>query len=767
MSWKKDGERRTERDGTTPQSTRREYLGGVGGVAFGGFASREDLVEFGNGTRPATAATSSLPPDSPIGGGDTYDDTFTSADATVVVSTLGELDSALASAGSGDVVFVDGDATIDASSVTGTGELRIPSGVTLASNRGVDGAPGGRIKTDTIDYEAVLHAEGGARVTGIRINGPEWEWRDYSTPVVSGVVVEGPNCEFDNVEMWGFNHAAIKLGHSAHVHHSHVHHNPMSGLGYGIMCNGDDDGTLVEYNHFVFNRHCVANNGNAGYEVRYNYFGGEETPSYQVGTHGPGGTTLSIHHNTFVPTLHMGQHGPNDPDSHVTIRGVPDGVADIHHNWFYNPKEPMAPPPEKDRAVLQIDDLDNWDHATEWRNVTFSNNHYGSDEPDDPDVGAPVGDGGGGGTPQGAYEDFERSSPLAEYGGADGLYGVTTSTVYEGTQALINDSGSYGSAVSTAGLGTYPSRGDEVVYRFSNAADDNFVAFHLFAQSETDSPDGYSVGISNSGAWRMWVQENGSLSRIASEDLPTADQIDGWYRAEVWTDDTTVYADLYDDATDDLLASIQADDATFSAGGIGFRSAGNGEVWDYATRTAVEDFERSSPLAEYGGADGLYGVTTSTVYEGDQALINDSGSYGSAVSTSGLDRYPSRGDEVVYRFSNAADDNFVGFHLFAQSESDSPDGYSVGISNSGAWRMWVQEGGSLSRIASQDLPSADQIDGWYRAEVRTDSTTVYADLYDDANDDLLASIQADDATFSAGGIGFRSAGNGEVWDDVR
>ncbi len=390
----------------------------------------------------------------------------------------------------------------------------------------------------------------------------------------------------------------------------------------------------------------------------------------------------------------------------------------------------------------------------------------------DPDDGSGGGGGGGGGSGPGVIEDFEGSDPLAEYGARDHLFGVTTSTVYEGGQALINDSGSYGSLVSTSGLDRYPSRGDRVRYYFDNAGDDNFVAFHLFAQSETNRPEGYAIGISNTGAWRMWRNDGDDAPVIANQDLPASEQIDGWYRAEVWTDDTTVYADLYDDSTDTLLASIQADDTTYSSGGIGFRSAGNGEVWDYAIRgddsapPVVEDFERSNPLVEYGARDDLFGVTTSTVYGGERALVNDSGSYGSLVSTSGLGEYPDRGDRIEYYFNNASDDNFVAFHLFAQSETNRPEGYAIGISNAGAWRMWRNDGDDAPVIANQDLPASDQISGWYRAEVWTDSTTVYADLYDDSNDNLLASIQADDTTYSSGGIGFRSTGNGEVWDYV-
>ncbi|MFC7138434.1 right-handed parallel beta-helix repeat-containing protein [Halosimplex aquaticum] len=313
-----------------------------------------------------------------LGGGEGYANTVPRSEADVVVSTLDELMDAFDSASSGDVVYVAGDATIDASSVTGTDNLVVPAGVTLASDRGIDGAPGGRIKTDVIDYSHMMSAERNARVTGVRITGPGWEYVEYSKPVSSGLTVDGSGVEIDNVEVYGFSHAGIKLNASAHVHHSHIHHNSMDGLGYGIMCYGGQD-TLVEYNRFNYNRHCVANEGTAGYEVRYNHFGGK-TIAYQVGTHRPGGTTLSIHHNTFVPTKHL--NDGVDPSCHVTIRGVPDDVADIHHNWFHNPKEPLdSPDMWTNEAIVQA-------HVDEWSNVEYGNNHYGSDEPSS-DIGCP------------------------------------------------------------------------------------------------------------------------------------------------------------------------------------------------------------------------------------------------------------------------------------------------------------------------------------------------------------------------------------------
>ena len=361
-------------------------------------------------------------------------------------------------------------------------------------------------------------------------------------------------------------------------------------------------------------------------------------------------------------------------------------------------------------------------------------------------------------------DNFERSDPIDEYGGETGLFDVETSTVYAGDQALTNDSGSFGGINSTSGLGNYPSRGDEVHVHFQNASDENFVAFNLFSQSETDNPDRYSVGISGvSGDFVLWRTEDGDVDTLDS-DAPSS-YTSGWYRAEISTYSSTVSADLYDDSDDTLLASVSASDSTFSSGGIGFRSAGNGEIFDDVVRPPIDDFERSNPLSEYGGETGLFSTTSSPVYEGSQALTNDSGSFGGINSTSGLTNYPTRGDEVHYFVNNAGTDNFVAVNLFSQSAADDPERYSAGISGvSGEWTLWKQEDGTLDTLASE-APS-QQISDWYRVEMRTDSSTVYADLYDDSTDDLLASIQASDTTFSSGGIGFRSGGNGEVWDYV-
>ncbi len=340
--------------------------------SFGPVVDHADVLIDGEVVDMSDYETQSTSP--LVGGGDGYSGTIPESEADFVVSTRGEFERALADASSGDVVYVDGNATID----VGAQELTVPSGVTLASDRGIDGSDGGEITVDVVYGEGPLQIRDDVRVTGVRVTGPNPEYIEYRRPVHSGITVKGTDCEIDNVEISGFTYCGVKLQEAAYVHHSHIHSNAMGGLGYGICCNGTGGHTLVEYNRFNLNRHSVANRGEAGYTVRYNHFD-EDAVAYQVGTHRPGGTTLEIHHNTFVPTLHL--NSGEDPESHVSIRGVPEDVADIHHNWFYSPVEPD--PGRGTESVIQPHVED------EFQNVELSDNHYGSDEPPSDDIGCP------------------------------------------------------------------------------------------------------------------------------------------------------------------------------------------------------------------------------------------------------------------------------------------------------------------------------------------------------------------------------------------
>jgi len=307
-----------------------------------------------------------------IGGGEGYENTVAPEQADVTVGTRSELESALSGASSGDVVYVAGDATID----MGGAEWSIPDGVTLASDRGIDGAPGGHLQTTDLPWPMFV-VGANARVTGLRVSGQYEEYADLTDgPVSIGLQAAGSGVEIDNCEVFGFSHAAIRPYTDTHVHHNDVHHNPMDGLGYGVSVTRGEP--LIEYNYFNYNRHSVAGAGGCGYTVRYNHFG-PETVDHVIDQHEPGGTTMAVHHNTVEAVTHVQNDGATEA---VAIRGTPDDVADVHHNWFYNPTEPKSSPAGWDgSAITQV-------NTGSWQNVEYEANHYGSEEPPE-DVGCP------------------------------------------------------------------------------------------------------------------------------------------------------------------------------------------------------------------------------------------------------------------------------------------------------------------------------------------------------------------------------------------
>ena len=110
----------------------------------------------------------------PIGGAEGYDLIVT--DGHHRVSTIDELLEALSAAQPGEVVFVDPAAELDFTALVYAEELilQVPEGVTLASNRGQDGAPGALLCSDAFQTRPLLRAEGpNVRISGLRVRGPD------------------------------------------------------------------------------------------------------------------------------------------------------------------------------------------------------------------------------------------------------------------------------------------------------------------------------------------------------------------------------------------------------------------------------------------------------------------------------------------------------------------------------------------------------------------------------------------------------------------
>ena len=307
-----------------------------------------------------------------IGGGEGYENTVSESEADVVVATRAELVDALSSASAGDVVYVDGTATIDA----GKGDFRVPDGVTLASDRGIDGAAGGAIEFTTRLWPQMTVGSD-ARVTGLRVAGLDFEYEALTRPRNIGILTKGSGVEIDNCEVAGFRGAAVSVSGDDHVHHCSIHDNQMDGLGYGVRCTGGTP--TVEYCRLDRNRHSVMSSGSGGYTFRYNVVG--DTPwGIPIDIHAPGSGDYEVHHNTVRAATWPADHASRDYGGDelmpaMQIRGEPDSCA-VHDNWFYNPEAPTRPADGYGSEALVKADPE------EWVATTWDGNHYGTDEPD-------------------------------------------------------------------------------------------------------------------------------------------------------------------------------------------------------------------------------------------------------------------------------------------------------------------------------------------------------------------------------------------------
>ena len=287
----------------------------------------------------------------PIGGGIGYANLVEPTQDPV--TSLDALSDALKNARPGDIVYLHGKAKIDCTIRVHVENmvLEIPEEVTLASNRGEDGAKGGMIFSNSFATRPLIRAMGpNVRIAGLRLGGPnpdpclEHHHRSfaerrghqyyYKFPVSDGISCDQFKLEIDNCEIGGWSHAAINLqaGSNHHIHHNFIHHNQYNGLGYGI-CH-DRSFSLIEYNLFNYNRHSIAGTGrpDSGYEARHN-IEIKHSLSHCFDMHGGrdrqdntniASTWLKIHHNTFWC-----------PETAIVIRGKPEQGCEIHNNWFY------------------------------------------------------------------------------------------------------------------------------------------------------------------------------------------------------------------------------------------------------------------------------------------------------------------------------------------------------------------------------------------------------------------------------------------------
>ncbi|MCD6359630.1 MAG: hypothetical protein J7M38_02125, partial [Armatimonadetes bacterium] len=287
------------------------------------------------------------------------------------VRTVEELVAALAKAQPGEVVYIPDETEIDLTTLIYIDGLviEIPEGVTLAGDRGHEGSRGALLVSDALATRVMIRVNGpDVRVTGLRIQGPNPKrylahhrrafgkgglGSDYyyKFPTQHGIFTTYDNLEVNNCDISGFGHSGVDLngGEGHHVHHCYIHHCQYNGLGYGICHNRSS--SLIECNLFDFNRHSIAGTGRPGcsYIARNNVELGTSL-SHCFDMHGGkdrgdgtmiAGTHIEIYNNTF-----------RAPQRAIAIRGIPDDICDVHHNWFVTHAGPETAVRASERTVV-------------------------------------------------------------------------------------------------------------------------------------------------------------------------------------------------------------------------------------------------------------------------------------------------------------------------------------------------------------------------------------------------------------------------------
>lgn len=195
-------------------------------------------------------------------------------------------------------------------------------------------------------------------------------------------------------------------------------------------------------------------------------------------------------------------------------------------------------------------------------------------------------------SPTAVIDDFERST-LDHYTGETADFSLVdestvTPNAINGTRLLQDVAG--GEINSTAGLDNYFAKGESaIVYIYGENLVTNAKAAYTFWGSSDTTLDGYALNVRehSSANIRLIEWTSGGSSILGTANPALTDDI--WYRLEiVWDDgtlggaDNDLTVDVYEHATDTLIATVTGNDSTHATNtGIGFRGQQAGWFWDY------------------------------------------------------------------------------------------------------------------------------------------------------------------------------------------
>lgn len=215
---------------------------------------------------------------------------------TKPVTTEKDFLDVLAYANRGDIIYLPGDKVFNFS---GHKMIKIPGGVTIYSDRGVNRSGGALIYSDSLATNPLFITDGDdIKLVGIRFRGPDGDiinsrlnsltkdlnekerqaklsdgrFLSYGTPNSNFLSIVNKNTQIENCEIYNWSYAGILVnaGATAIIKYSYIHNNQRSGLGYGVCL--DAGYADIKGNLFDYNRHAIAGTGRpgTGYTASYN-----------------------------------------------------------------------------------------------------------------------------------------------------------------------------------------------------------------------------------------------------------------------------------------------------------------------------------------------------------------------------------------------------------------------------------------------------------------------------------------------------------------
>jgi hypothetical protein len=375
-------------------------------------------------------------------------------------------------------------------------------------------------------------------------------------------------------------------------------------------------------------------------------------------------------------------------------------------------------------------------------------------------------------------DDFEDSD-LSEYDpdpDYPGQGSIVSSPTYNGSYALaISDENT--ELISTSGLDNYPGAGDTFSFwvRASGGADNLNVSWGVQGHD-----DRYYAKLKPlSGEFHLFKYKSESGDYRDGDTSLSLSQ-DTWYEIEIdWGSGGTQTATLYN-SSGSQLAQLSMSDSEWSTGGVGYDGyLGSGEsvYFDYVTlegsgtsssspTLTIDDFE-DGDKSEYNFDRGSSSasIVSSPTYSQSYALEYSDTNI-EAISTSGINAYPSAGDTFSFWVRASGGANNLNVTWGVQDHANRY--YAKLYPSDGSFYLFTYKDGSGS---SQDGDSGLSLsqDTWYEIEIdwATDGTQT-ATLYD-SDESQLSQISMTDSTWTSGSVGYDaylSSGESVYFDHV-